>query len=98
MSENLKHIIPLIFVLALAGTFYYLSTNDTFFKNHQQRAQIVEQETIKLKREIIDPLKRLSDVSIDRSIFDSKVLNSLEDMNVPLDPPDLARPNPFEAF
>lgn len=95
MSENIKHIIALIIVLAMAGGMYFVIKNGLLFKGPEDRAEAIQQDTERLKREIITPLRKLNSVQFDQSFFESPEYTALEDKSIPLREPDLERPNPF---
>lgn len=95
MSENFKQGIILVALLALLGGFYFVSTNEVLFKGSQKRALEVQQETERLKKEIIIPLKKLKDVSIYTDFFLSPEYMALENNTEELGVPELQRPNPF---
>jgi hypothetical protein len=95
MSEKIKQIGSLLFVLLFLGGIYYLAQNETLFKGQNLRAEQVQQETEQLKQEIILPLTRLKTIDIDESFFESEVYTTLVDESVPLPNPSLERMNPF---
>ena len=96
MTENIKHIIALVIVLCFIGAFFYVSKNDTLFKNHQMRAAKIQEDTARLKKEVIAPLERLDDVKIDIAFFSAPAYTALQNISKPLSEPSLQRQNPFD--
>ena len=98
MSENLKHIFALLVLMLVAGGFYTLAQSDTMFKGHQQRSQEIADETARLQKEVIAPLRRLTGVKIDTEFFLSKEYTSLTYKGEDLLPPVVQRDNPFDPL
>lgn len=92
---NVKSIIALVIFVAFMGGVYYVVTSGTIFVGPQTRYLEVQNETERLKNEIITPLNKLTHVDIDVSFFTSVEYTALDDKSVILRDPDLQRSNPF---
>jgi len=95
MFGNFRHILALIFVALLMGVFYYFTTSDNFVASHEKKIADIDKRTEEIKQEIIVPLNRLQEVTVDTAIFTSPEYKAMQDTSIPLLTPVLVRSNPF---
>jgi hypothetical protein len=96
MSDNFKHLLMLIFLIVVGVVFYFFSKNDLLFSGHHLRAAKIQEDTERLRKEIIIPLNRLSEVNINTDFLNSPEYTTLKDKSLNLKEPELERPNPFD--
>ncbi|HEY4478880.1 MAG TPA: hypothetical protein VI981_00785 [Candidatus Paceibacterota bacterium] len=96
MNHNLKTILILVAILAIAGLGYkFLIVNNRIPSIAAVSTTDVTDQTA---REVVTMLEKLRTLKLDKSIFTNEMFLSLEDFNVQVIDEERGRQNPFMPF